>query len=204
MEVEDPERPGSRLYTWKEYESNDKTKLRSVLEDDTGAAGFHDNLDLDWGFARTDTARTASSSSQAPLQLTDGKVEVDDAAQLVGFTGAAPQPTTPKTPTSAGKVWAKVNDAIRVGNNIIFRAQLAVRSLGKGQLAQAAAGPLVKLVSEAESQCKRFMELAMQHSDGTLAAQVDAGAVMADVKKFHTLCQELQKGEKSALALRGC
>ena len=75
-----------------------------------------------------------------------------------------------------------------------------MRSLGKGQLAQAAAGPLVKLVSEAESQCKRFMELAI----GTLAAQVGAGALMADVKKFHTLCQELQKGEKSALALRGC
>ncbi len=133
VEVEDPQRPGSRLYTWKVYENTDKTKLRSVLEDDTGAAGFHDNLDLDWGFARTDTARTASSSSQAPLQLTDGKVEVDDAVQLVGFTGAAPQPTTPKTPTNAGKVWAKLNDAIRVGNNIIFRAQLAVRSLGKGQ-----------------------------------------------------------------------
>jgi hypothetical protein len=89
VEVEDPERPGSRLSTWKEYESTDKTKLRSVLEDDSGAAGFYDNQDLDWGFARTDTARTASSSSQAPLQLMDGKVEVDDAVQLVDSTGAA-------------------------------------------------------------------------------------------------------------------
>jgi hypothetical protein len=89
VEVEDPERPGSRLYTWKEYENTDKTKLRSVLEDDTGAAGFHDNLDLDWGFARTDTARTASSSSQAPLHVTVGKAAVDDAVQLVDSTGAA-------------------------------------------------------------------------------------------------------------------
>ena len=63
VEVEDPERPGSRLYTWKEYENNNKTALRSVLEDESGTAAFHDNLDLDWGFARTATALTASSSS---------------------------------------------------------------------------------------------------------------------------------------------
>jgi hypothetical protein len=108
-----------------------------------------------------------------------------------------------RTPAKLEKVWAKVNDAVRVGSGIIFKAKLAVRSLGKSRLALAAAEPLNQLVSEAQAACTRFELLSMQNSDGTLAAQVDTAALLAEVKAFHALLQELQKGEKSALVLRG-
>ena len=118
-------------------------------------------------------------------------------------TAGAPAPATPRTPAKLDKVWGKVNDAVRVGSGIIFKAKLAVRSLGKSRLALASAAPLNQLVSEAEAACARFEQLSMQNSDGTLAAQVDTAALLAEVKAFHTLLQELQKGEKSALVLRG-
>jgi hypothetical protein len=118
-------------------------------------------------------------------------------------TAGAPAPATPRTPAKLDKVWGKVNDAVRVGSGIIFKAKLAVRSLGKSRLALATAEPLNQLVSEAQAACARFEQLSMQNSDGTLAAQVDTAALVAEVKAFHALLQELQKGEKSALVFRG-
>ena len=121
----------------------------------------------------------------------------------VRSTAGAPAPATPRTPAKLEKVWGKVNDAVRVGSGILFKAKLAARSLGKSRLALASAAPLNQLASEAEAVRARFEQLSMQNSDGTLAAQVDTAALLAEVKAFHTLLQELQKGEKSALVLRG-
>jgi hypothetical protein len=238
-EVEDPARPGRKLYCWKEFENSERTAIRKVLENENATGALSDAIDLDFGFERTSakaltlqplaladaprglpTAATAPTAACGPSNAavatvaSAGKAAAGAAEAIAGSAGSAagaataasagaPAPATPRTPAKLEKVWGKVNDAVRVGHGVIFKAKLAARSLGKSRLALASAAPLNQLVGEAEAACARFEQLSMQNSDGTLAAQVDTAAILADVKAFHALLQELQKGEKSALVLRG-
>ena len=67
----------------------------------------------------------------------------------------------------------------------------------------ASSDALTLLAQRAEEYARRFEELSLQRCDGALSAQVGPAEVTAEVRDFHALCQELQKGEKSALAVRG-
>ena len=85
---------------------------------------------------------------------------------------------------------------------MVFKAKLAVRSLGKGSVAAASRNALTAVIEQAEAMQTDLQEVTLQHSAGELLAQVDPADVLGRVKQYHGLLTELAKGEKSALLLK--
>jgi hypothetical protein len=116
--------------------------------------------------------------------------------------GAGARPLALQDASAEQNMWLKVNEAMRVGPGVVFKAKLAVRSLGKGSVAAASRQALTAVILQAEELQADLQELSLQNSAGELAAQVDSADVLSRVKQHHGLLTELTKGEKSALLLK--
>ena len=153
---------------------------------------------------KVDFSLLESLDLDLPLQNT-GATCVEVAAELGTAAAAAPRQAAPLAladATAETKLWLKVNEAVRVGQGVVFKAKLAVRSLGKTSVAKASGVALQALIAQAESALARLQELSLQHSAGELVGQVDSDSLQCEVREFHTVLAELVKGEKSALALK--
>ena len=192
VEVVDPKRPAAKLYQWRQYRSTEATAVSRTAEKENS------------GDAEVDFSMFESLDLDLPLQNT-GVTAVDVAPELSTAAAAAPRQAAPLAladATAETKLWLKVNDAVRVGQGVVFKAKLAVRSLGKTSVAKASGVALQALIGQAEAALSRLQDLSLQHSAGELLGQVDTESLHSEVREFHTVLAELHKGEKSALALK--
>jgi hypothetical protein len=109
-EVEDPARPGRKLYCWKEFENSEWTALRKVLENENATGTLCDAIDLDFGFERA----SAKPLTLGPLALADAPRGVPTAATAATAAcgpsaGSAAGGATAATAGSAGTAGSAAN-----------------------------------------------------------------------------------------------